>query len=139
MLKQIFTSKMLIEITRYGRDDEELLGLRFCNEVVVAADQIHPPPDREDPKKDPKATVESNKSDEEIENVPIQKAAPTRSTRNTRTSGTTTRGRYGSVAGFGGKNQPLTQSSIISAFSKQSQNLSSKSSKKSILYDSDSD
>ena len=29
---------------RYGRDDEELLGLRFCNEVVVAADQIHPPP-----------------------------------------------------------------------------------------------
>ena len=29
---------------RYGRDDEELLGLRFCNEVVVAADQIYPPP-----------------------------------------------------------------------------------------------
>ena len=78
-------------------------------------------------------------SDEEIENVPIQKAAPARSARNTRTSGTTARGRYGSVAGFGEKNQPLTQSSIISAFSKQSQNLSSKSSKKSILYDSDSD
>ena len=55
---------MFIEITRYGRDDEELLGLRFCNEVVVAADQIHPPLDREDPKKDPKATEESNKSDE---------------------------------------------------------------------------
>ena len=37
---------------RYGRDDEELLGLRFCNEVVVAADQIHPPPDRKEIKDD---------------------------------------------------------------------------------------
>ena len=78
-------------------------------------------------------------SDEEIENVPLQKPAPARSTKNTKTSNTTGRGRYGSVAGFGEKAQPLTQSSIISAFSKQSQNLSNKSTKKSILYDSDSD
>ena len=49
---------------RYGRDDEELLGLRFCNEVVVAADQIHPPPDREDLKKDNKTTDDSNKADD---------------------------------------------------------------------------
>ena len=27
---------------RYGREDEELMGLRFCNEVVVAAEQIYP-------------------------------------------------------------------------------------------------
>ena len=57
-------SEIIIETIRYGRDDEELLGLRFCNEVVVAADQIHPPPDREDPKKDPNTTDESNKSNE---------------------------------------------------------------------------
>ncbi len=29
-------------IFRYGREDEELMGLRFCNEVVVAAEQIYP-------------------------------------------------------------------------------------------------
>ena len=29
---------------RYGREDEELMGLRFCNEVVVAAEQIYPTP-----------------------------------------------------------------------------------------------
>ena len=85
-------------------------------------------------------------SDEEVDNVPIKKPAPTRTTRNARVTGTTGRGRYGSVAGFADKTQPLTQSSIISAFSRQSQNISSsktnKSSqgnKKSILYDSDSD
>jgi hypothetical protein len=25
---------------RYGREDEELMGLRFCNEVVIAAEQV---------------------------------------------------------------------------------------------------
>ena len=29
---------------RYGREDEELMGLRFCNEVIVAAEQIYPTP-----------------------------------------------------------------------------------------------
>jgi hypothetical protein len=29
---------------RYGREDEELMGLRFCNEVVIAAEQIYPTP-----------------------------------------------------------------------------------------------
>ena len=48
--------------TRYGRDDEELLGLRFCNEVVVAADQIHPPPDREEIKKEQKIADDSDEN-----------------------------------------------------------------------------
>ena len=61
--------------TRYGRDDEELLGLRFCNEVVVAADQIHPPPDREEIKKASKSTDDSdenafNKSNSEAKSSP---------------------------------------------------------------------
>ena len=30
--------------SRYGRDDEELLGIRFCNEVVVASQQLSPAP-----------------------------------------------------------------------------------------------
>ena len=30
--------------SRYGREDEELMGLRFCNEVIVAAEQIYPTP-----------------------------------------------------------------------------------------------
>ena len=29
-------------VFRYGREDEELMGLRFCNEIVVAAEQIYP-------------------------------------------------------------------------------------------------
>eukprot|EP00094_Tigriopus_californicus_P001097 TCALIF_01062-PA protein Name:"Similar to Arrestin homolog (Heliothis virescens)" AED:0.08 eAED:0.08 QI:0/0/0.33/0.33/1/1/3/778/306 len=31
-------------ISRYGREDEELMGLRFCNEIVIAAEQIYPSP-----------------------------------------------------------------------------------------------
>ena len=31
-----------VHLFRYGREDEELMGLRFCNEVVVAAEQIYP-------------------------------------------------------------------------------------------------
>ncbi len=31
---------------RYGREDEELMGLRFCNEIVIAAEQLHPSPPR---------------------------------------------------------------------------------------------
>ncbi len=30
--------------SRYGREDEELMGLRFCNEIVIAAEQLHPSP-----------------------------------------------------------------------------------------------
>ena len=33
---------ILFSFFRYGREDEELMGLRFCNEVVVAAEQIYP-------------------------------------------------------------------------------------------------
>ena len=29
-------------IFRYGREDEELMGLRFCNEIVISAEQIYP-------------------------------------------------------------------------------------------------
>ena len=29
-------SKNLNHFSRYGREDEELMGLRFCNEVIVA-------------------------------------------------------------------------------------------------------
>ena len=28
--------------SRYGREDEELMGLRFCNEILMAAEQIYP-------------------------------------------------------------------------------------------------
>jgi len=34
----------VVLIFRYGREDEELMGLRFCNEVIVAAEQIYPTP-----------------------------------------------------------------------------------------------
>ena len=34
--------KHLTSCCRYGREDEELMGLRFCNEVVIAAEQIYP-------------------------------------------------------------------------------------------------
>jgi len=32
----------IVLVFRYGREDEELMGLRFCNEIVVAADQVYP-------------------------------------------------------------------------------------------------
>ena len=35
---------MVLFLIRYGREDEELMGLRFCNEVVIAAEQIYPTP-----------------------------------------------------------------------------------------------
>ncbi|CAG7816513.1 unnamed protein product, partial [Allacma fusca] len=36
---------------RYGREDEEVLGLRFCNEAILALKQLWPPMQRdpEDP------------------------------------------------------------------------------------------
>ena len=53
---------------RYGREDEELMGLRFCNEVVVAAEQIYPTPLDEEIKKKKstkdKSTENSEKSSE---------------------------------------------------------------------------
>ena len=36
--------KVVLIRFRYGREDEELMGLRFCNEVVIAAEQIYPTP-----------------------------------------------------------------------------------------------
>ena len=56
---------------RYGRDDEELLGLRFCNEVVVAADQIYPPPsDRKENKESTmKDTTEEDIKRKNIEQI----------------------------------------------------------------------
>ena len=92
-------------------------------------------------------------SDEEMETIPIQKLVPIQkpvpipSDKKTRTSAQTGRGRYGSVVGFTTKAQPLTQTSIVSAFSRQSQtqsisNLTStrnSEKKRNILYDSDSD
>ncbi|GAB0099206.1 uncharacterized protein DMENIID0001_150540 [Sergentomyia squamirostris] len=30
---------------RYGRDDEEVMGLRFCNEAIIALKQIYPKPE----------------------------------------------------------------------------------------------
>jgi len=32
----------IVLVFRYGREDEELMGLRFCNEVIVAGEQIFP-------------------------------------------------------------------------------------------------
>lgn len=40
--KDIKVYLQVVLVFRYGREDEELMGLRFCNEVVVAAEQIHP-------------------------------------------------------------------------------------------------
>lgn len=30
---------------RYGREDEEVMGLKFCNEAIIALKQIWPPPE----------------------------------------------------------------------------------------------
>ena len=56
------TFEKLLQYFRYGRDDEELLGLRFCNEVVIAADQIHPPPEPQDKEEENK--LDKNKPDD---------------------------------------------------------------------------
>ncbi|KAF7274791.1 hypothetical protein GWI33_012539, partial [Rhynchophorus ferrugineus] len=29
---------------RYGREDEEVMGLKFCNEAVMCLTQLYPPP-----------------------------------------------------------------------------------------------
>ena len=87
-------------------------------------------------------------SDEEMEeNIPIRTSAPIRPDKNTRPSAPKGRGRYGSIVGFAGKAQPLTQTSIVTAFTRQSQSMSnttrtstsSTGKKNSILYDSESD
>ena len=87
-------------------------------------------------------------SDDEMEEtIPIKKL-PVRAERNTRPLVSTGRGKYNSVVGFASKPQPLTQTSIVSAFSRQSQSQTTLNStrtssrtagKKSIFYDSDSD
>ena len=33
---------ILLHIYRYGREDEEVMGLKFCNEAVIALQQIWP-------------------------------------------------------------------------------------------------
>lgn len=33
--------------SRYGREDEEVMGLKFCNEAVIALRQIWPPTEDE--------------------------------------------------------------------------------------------
>ena len=84
-------------------------------------------------------------SDEEADKFAIQKPVSNRSEREKRATVATGKGRYGSVVGFAGKAQPLTQTSILSAFSRQSQNTSNttrtnnSAKNRSILYDSDSD
>lgn len=30
---------------RYGREDEEVMGLKFCNEAVMCLAQLYPPPE----------------------------------------------------------------------------------------------
>ena len=87
-------------------------------------------------------------SDEEVEEGLVnQNQTANLAQKSTRTAVPSSKGRYGSVVGFSGKAQPLTQTSIVSAFSRQSQSMSNSSrvstknvpKKKSILYDSDSD
>lgn len=34
--------KLLIFNYRYGREDEEVMGLKFCNEAVIALQQLWP-------------------------------------------------------------------------------------------------
>ena len=85
-------------------------------------------------------------SDEEEEDHSRRRQMPKAAVKNTKPP-PTGRGRYAPVAGTVGKAQPLTQTSIVSAFSRQSQNISNNSEtnvrtvgkNKSILYDSDSD
>ncbi len=50
---------------RYGREDEEVLGLRFCNEAVLALKQLWPPMSTENPENLPL-------QDEEEELTPLQ-------------------------------------------------------------------
>ena len=85
-------------------------------------------------------------SDEEEEDHSSRRRMPKAAVKNAKPP-PTGRGRYAPVAGIVGKAQPLTQTSIVSAFSRQSQNISNNSKtnvrtvgkNKSILYDSDSD
>lgn len=39
----------LFFIYRYGREDEEVMGLKFCNEAVIALQQIWPKPSGVEP------------------------------------------------------------------------------------------
>ena len=86
-------------------------------------------------------------SDEEVDSFANQKPVSIRPERDTRAPVPRGKGRYGSVAGFAQKAQPLTQTSIVSAFSRQSQNISNttrastnnSAKNRSILYDSDSE
>ncbi|KAH1005434.1 hypothetical protein HUJ04_006424, partial [Dendroctonus ponderosae] len=32
---------------RYGREDEEVMGLKFCNEAVMCLAQLYPPPEQQ--------------------------------------------------------------------------------------------
>lgn len=34
--------KCLLPLRRYGREDEEVMGLKFCNEAIIALKQIWP-------------------------------------------------------------------------------------------------
>lgn len=34
---------MFIRVSRYGREDEEVMGLKFCNEAVMCLAQLYPP------------------------------------------------------------------------------------------------
>ena len=85
-------------------------------------------------------------SDEEVEDAQVQ--APFRPTKIQQApAATNQKGRYGAVASFAAHSNTRTQTSIVSAFARQSQNTfnSTRTSsrnvgkKSSILYDSDSD
>lgn len=43
-LKACNTFIMIEFIYRYGREDEEVMGLKFCNEAVIALKQLWPKP-----------------------------------------------------------------------------------------------
>lgn len=43
-VKKIFLHKIIFFLYkfRYGREDEEVMGLKFCNEAIIALQQIWP-------------------------------------------------------------------------------------------------
>lgn len=51
-LKYLFPSFFLVSVFhshRYGREDEEVMGLKFCNEAIIALKQIWPTSNEKEP------------------------------------------------------------------------------------------
>ena len=53
---------------RYGREDEEVMGLKFCNEAVMCLAQLYPPHERAGPQTTTALQV-SGQQDHQLRNL----------------------------------------------------------------------